>query len=238
MSALAHCWFNAYFEGDAQSGVFTQEWDGMDGLRGTSKKGTRIFDKMSVVWQVIYQEKTIHEPSENEPVIGTQKVDAPQPDLVDEESNGRDIGLRLATVDDADLESLNTQSVEGESSVPGSGTHTPNLPHLITHPETTTHDSSISTSNISNSAWTTSTSASTSGALDDAVMSPTRQALSPDNISASPVPENEDQNEYDGLEHITPASHSNSGLSTSPERKVKKVSLGTLKKDGEENLVS
>lgn len=60
VSAVAHVWFNAFFEGRGaehhagvpdDSGVFTIEWDAMDGIRGTSKKGSRCLDKMSVVWR-------------------------------------------------------------------------------------------------------------------------------------------------------------------------------------------
>jgi protein-tyrosine phosphatase len=57
----AHVWFNAFFEGRGPerngaadtSGVFEIEWDAMDGVKGTSSKGTRAFDKMAVVWKTV-----------------------------------------------------------------------------------------------------------------------------------------------------------------------------------------
>ncbi|ATY62594.1 phosphatidylinositol-3,4,5-trisphosphate 3-phosphatase PTEN [Cordyceps militaris] len=59
VSAVGHVWFNAFFEGRGPeqggrpdpSGVFTITWDAMDGIRGTSRKGSRGLDKMSVVWR-------------------------------------------------------------------------------------------------------------------------------------------------------------------------------------------
>ncbi|KAJ6789206.1 hypothetical protein PWT90_06797 [Aphanocladium album] len=59
VSSVAHVWFNAFFEGRGpeqdgepdSSGVFTIEWDAMDGIKGTSRKGSRGLDKMSVVWR-------------------------------------------------------------------------------------------------------------------------------------------------------------------------------------------
>ncbi|EJP63422.1 phosphoinositide 3-phosphate phosphatase [Beauveria bassiana ARSEF 2860] len=59
VSSVAHVWFNAFFEGNGPEqggspdadGVFTIEWDAMDGIKGTSRKGSRCLDKMSVVWR-------------------------------------------------------------------------------------------------------------------------------------------------------------------------------------------
>jgi len=131
VSALAHVWFNAYFEGDSQSGVFTQEWDGMDGLRGTHKKGSRIFDKLQVVWQVVEQEKEIHEPGEDEPVAGTQPVDETQiPQGAVEDP--RNLGLRPSHPGDVDLASMNSQMLEPEDDNTGNNTEDEEL-------ETTAH---------------------------------------------------------------------------------------------------
>ncbi|KAK3491882.1 hypothetical protein B0T13DRAFT_65292 [Neurospora crassa] len=60
VTAVGHVWFNAFFEGNGpeqdgqadNSGVFEIEWDELDGIKGSSKKGTRAFDRMSVVWKV------------------------------------------------------------------------------------------------------------------------------------------------------------------------------------------
>lgn len=59
ITAVGHTWFNTYFEGngpeqggvpDAQ-GEFAIEWDAMDGLKGSTYRGTRAFRKMCVKWK-------------------------------------------------------------------------------------------------------------------------------------------------------------------------------------------
>jgi hypothetical protein len=60
VTAVAHVWFNVFFEGRGPeqdgkadgSGVFEVEWDKMDGLKGSSQKGTRALERLSVVWRI------------------------------------------------------------------------------------------------------------------------------------------------------------------------------------------
>ncbi|KAL2020444.1 hypothetical protein VTK56DRAFT_8410 [Thermocarpiscus australiensis] len=60
VTAVAHVWFNAFFEGHGpeqggkadESGVFEIDWDKMDGIKGSSQKGTKALDRLSVVWRV------------------------------------------------------------------------------------------------------------------------------------------------------------------------------------------
>ncbi|KAJ5780186.1 Phosphatase tensin type [Penicillium paradoxum] len=53
VTSVAHVWFNAYFEGGAEhdSGVFETEWDAMDGIKGSARKGIRALEKLKVVWR-------------------------------------------------------------------------------------------------------------------------------------------------------------------------------------------
>jgi protein-tyrosine phosphatase len=53
VTSIAHVWFNSYFEGGAEhdSGVFETEWDAMDGIKGSARKGIRALDKLKVVWR-------------------------------------------------------------------------------------------------------------------------------------------------------------------------------------------
>ncbi|KAL1585488.1 hypothetical protein WHR41_05600 [Cladosporium halotolerans] len=59
VTAVAHVWFNIFFEGQGpekagtpeESGVFEIDWDAMDGVKGSSRKGTRAFDRLAVVWK-------------------------------------------------------------------------------------------------------------------------------------------------------------------------------------------
>ncbi|KAG9670910.1 phosphatases II, partial [Aureobasidium melanogenum] len=64
VTAVAHVWFNCFFEGQgpesatkdqtpASSGVFEIDWEAMDGIKGSLKKGTKGFDKLAVVWKAV-----------------------------------------------------------------------------------------------------------------------------------------------------------------------------------------
>ncbi|KAE8447760.1 hypothetical protein EG329_010154 [Mollisiaceae sp. DMI_Dod_QoI] len=108
VTAVAHVWFNAYFEGNGpeqngksdENGVFEIEWDKMDGIRGSSKKGTRAFDRLAVVWRAYdpepgrgRKEDVIHEPGIDSPIPEMSPADwkgghQTSPGL------GKDLGLR------------------------------------------------------------------------------------------------------------------------------------------------
>ncbi|TKX21197.1 tyrosine/serine/threonine protein phosphatase-like protein 1 [Elsinoe australis] len=88
ITSVAHVWFNAFFEGDGperngeplSSGVFEMEWDKMDGIKGSSRKGTRAFDRMAVVWKVstdgpARQGTVIKMPEEGEGIRDNQPAD-------------------------------------------------------------------------------------------------------------------------------------------------------------------
>ncbi|KAL4760115.1 putative phosphatidylinositol-3,4,5-trisphosphate 3-phosphatase [Aspergillus foveolatus] len=53
VTSIAHVWFNPYFEGGDKydSGVFEINWDAMDGIKGTSRKGIKALDRLKVVWR-------------------------------------------------------------------------------------------------------------------------------------------------------------------------------------------
>lgn len=83
VTAVAHVWFNAYFEGNGpeqggkpdDNGVFEIDWDKMDGIKGSSRKGTRALDRLAVVWKAYDPEPgrgrkddVIHEPRIDSPV--------------------------------------------------------------------------------------------------------------------------------------------------------------------------
>lgn len=87
VTSVAHVWFNAFFEGSGpeqsgnpnDSGVFEMEWDAMDGIKGSSRKGTRAFDRFAVVWRALQSEETpdvvITEPADGEVVHQTTAAD-------------------------------------------------------------------------------------------------------------------------------------------------------------------
>lgn len=104
VTAVAHVWFNAFFEGRGpeqdgrpdESGVFEIEWDKMDGLKGSSRKGTRAADRISVVWRAVGTPDpvpVIHEPGEASPVPQMRPAD--WKGVTDEDPEaGRRLGLR------------------------------------------------------------------------------------------------------------------------------------------------
>lgn len=53
VTSIAHIWFNAYFEGGDQhdSNVFEADWEALDGIKGTTKKGVRALDRVKVIWR-------------------------------------------------------------------------------------------------------------------------------------------------------------------------------------------
>ncbi|RVD89744.1 uncharacterized protein DFL_000737 [Arthrobotrys flagrans] len=131
VSALAHCWFNCYFEGSGPtttSGVFTQDWEKMDGLKGTLKKGIRIFDKIQIVWKVVedLESHTIGEPGPGEPVTGTHKAmeNRGETEQMDPLSN-RDLGLVPIDKDD------DTSSSGGLLSASRPGSLTNSMENLV-----------------------------------------------------------------------------------------------------------
>ncbi|KAI9368409.1 hypothetical protein BJX61DRAFT_546562 [Aspergillus egyptiacus] len=53
VTSVAHVWFNPYFEGGDKhpSGVFEIDWDAMDGIKGTTRKGIKMLDHVKVLWR-------------------------------------------------------------------------------------------------------------------------------------------------------------------------------------------
>lgn len=109
VTAVAHVWFNAYFEGRGpeqdgradNEGVFEIDWDAMDGIKGSSRKGTRAFDRMAVVWKVAEQAEgqtgtVIREPAKGEEVQETAPAQWTQDSTV-----GKMLGLRATAVESA-----------------------------------------------------------------------------------------------------------------------------------------
>ncbi|KAH6632102.1 hypothetical protein F5144DRAFT_612624 [Chaetomium tenue] len=96
VTAVAHVWFNTFFEGNGpeqdgkadESGVFEIDWDKMDGIKGSSRRGTRALDRVAVVWRVagageagaeggaeVAPGVAINEPGEDSPVPQMQAAD-------------------------------------------------------------------------------------------------------------------------------------------------------------------
>jgi len=103
------------------TGVFQIEWDKMDGIKGSSRKGTRALDRLAVVWKAYdpepgrgRKEDIIHEPGINSPVVDMQPADwkggnETSPGL------GHDLGLRTESPMSADVSKASSvKSNEGD----------------------------------------------------------------------------------------------------------------------------
>jgi len=106
VTAVAHVWFNAYFEGlisstdpqSSPSGVFEIEWDAMDGIKGSSRKGTRALDRLAVVWRAHGEDEKAPPKLVREPAMGEEVPQTRPADWKKEDGNtgdgGKDLGLR------------------------------------------------------------------------------------------------------------------------------------------------
>jgi hypothetical protein len=127
VTAVAHVWFNAFFEGNGpeqggiadESGVFEITWDAMDGIKGSSRKGIPAFDKLAVVWRTLKPEGkpgiVITEPKEGEEVPQSTPADWHGEEHV-EPSEGKDLGLRTSSPPDSSTNVSKASSIKSTKS--------------------------------------------------------------------------------------------------------------------------
>ncbi len=89
VTSVAHVWFNCYFEGSGPenggdatpNGVFEIDWEAMDGIKGSARKGTKALDRLCVVWRAVDEagqlgtRKIVEEPKEGQPIPETGPAD-------------------------------------------------------------------------------------------------------------------------------------------------------------------
>ncbi|KAF4967010.1 hypothetical protein FSARC_5382 [Fusarium sarcochroum] len=124
VTAVAHVWFNTFFEGQgpekdgkpSDSGVFSIEWDAMDGIKGSSRKGSRAFDRIAVVWRVAGTDalpEEVLEPEEGQPVPQARPADWKGANIEDPDAE-KDLGLRVQSPASADVSKASSiKSAEG-----------------------------------------------------------------------------------------------------------------------------
>lgn len=137
VTAVAHVWFNAFFDGQGpeqggkanDSGVFSIEWDAMDGIKGSSRKGARALDRLAVVWRAVGEGaapgaaagEEIVEPPEGQPVPQLQAADWAGGNQEGPEAEP-DLGLRVQSPASADVSRASSlRSAEGAASPPQKG---------------------------------------------------------------------------------------------------------------------
>lgn len=137
VTAVAHVWFNTYFEGNGpeqdgkadESGVFEIDWEKMDGIKGSSRKGTRACDRVAVVWRAAKAEGEDEKEAGKELpdlrpgiVIDEPSVDSPVPQMrpadwhgegEGDPDAGKGLGLRPEDPDSAQVSKASSvKSVE------------------------------------------------------------------------------------------------------------------------------
>ncbi|KAF1949672.1 hypothetical protein CC80DRAFT_253533 [Byssothecium circinans] len=127
VTAVAHVWFNAYFEGNGpeqngnadDSGVFEIGWEAMDGIKGSSRRGTQAFEKIAVVWKALKSDEgrppvVITEPKEGEEVKQSSPADWTGQHGV-APSEGKDLGLRTSSPTDSNTNVSKASSIQDSS---------------------------------------------------------------------------------------------------------------------------
>ena len=120
VTSVAHVWFNAFFEGQntglsvepASSGTFEIQWDAMDGIKGSSKKGTRALDRLAVVWRALDSTsgglpQIITEPNPGQPVPESKPADWTGAHAEDK-TEAKDLGLRVQSPASASVSEANS----------------------------------------------------------------------------------------------------------------------------------
>ncbi|KAI8964425.1 phosphatases II [Daldinia sp. FL1419] len=137
VTAVAHVWFNAFFEGNGPekdgnpelNGVFEIDWDKLDGIKGSSQKGTRAADRIAVVWKSVVSEGDV-----KESVMPMPSINAPVPQMSAADWKGgndedpyseRHLGLRVQSPDSADISQASSIKDEGVGEVKSTDEETP-----------------------------------------------------------------------------------------------------------------
>ncbi|KAK0261298.1 hypothetical protein B0A54_03465 [Friedmanniomyces endolithicus] len=119
VSSVAHVWFNTFFEGRGpeqggradESGLFEMEWEGMDGIKGSSRKGTRAFDRMAVVWRTVEEvDGVVGEVAEGGGA--QQRMNASETTLAEPRGRDEERELGLRVPDDASAGVSRASSME------------------------------------------------------------------------------------------------------------------------------
>lgn len=125
VTSIAHVWFNAYFEGGDKhdSGIFECDWEGLDGIKGSSSKGTRALEKVKIVWRYASKEQLAtegkEEPAEIAKLPEEKVITLPKPGEPVQESHAADWhGENVVREDESDMDFEGHSSVVNPTSSP------------------------------------------------------------------------------------------------------------------------
>jgi hypothetical protein len=121
VTSTAHSWFNVYFEGNGPenngkpetSGIYTVEWDDMDGLKGSSKRGFRAVEKVAVVWKIVGEDEAVEADKERKEQE-EEKTTAEKAQEKLQEEERKQLNKKIEDDSDSDDEGVQTYGVEGE----------------------------------------------------------------------------------------------------------------------------
>lgn len=119
VTAVAHFWFNCFFEGQGpeqdgkpnESGIFEIDWDKMDGIKGSSKKGAKALDRLAVVWKAYLPDiENDKRPEEvvTESVPKTLITDLKDSKMIEVDKNSSELAAKLSSADKTKLYSLSS----------------------------------------------------------------------------------------------------------------------------------
>ena len=121
VTSVAHVWFNPFFEGNGpeqggkpdENGVFEIEWDKMDGIKGSLRKGTRALDRVAVVWRFADQgAREVVEPG-----VGSEVPEMRAADWKGVGGERKELGLRTESPATADVSKASSVGSEDEEEV-------------------------------------------------------------------------------------------------------------------------
>ncbi|KAI9890935.1 MAG: Telomerase protein component 1 [Vezdaea aestivalis] len=119
VTSVSHVWINAFFEGSGpekngvsdDSGIFAIEWDKMDGIKGSIRKGTRALDRLALVWKV-HQSPDAKPVSIPQPKEGEEVKQLKASEWTGQESNlkvmAKDLGLRTESPTSVNVSKANS----------------------------------------------------------------------------------------------------------------------------------
>ncbi|KAF2004761.1 hypothetical protein P154DRAFT_458843 [Amniculicola lignicola CBS 123094] len=129
VTSVAHVWINAFFEGNGpeqdgvadEGGVFEITWEAMDGIKGSSRKGTQAFDKIAVVWKAPKPDKdkigiVVTEPAEGEEIKQMSPADWRGRNHI-EPGESRDLGLRTSSPPESSENVSKASSIKSQHTV-------------------------------------------------------------------------------------------------------------------------
>lgn len=143
VTSVAHVWFNAFFESQtsltspnnatepsnvhhlADSGVFEIDWEAMDGIKGSARKGTRALDRLAVLWRAVPETQQglnnviITEPGVGERVPESRAADWQNANIRAVAANfGKDLGLRAESSTSANVSKASSATDLSTRSLP------------------------------------------------------------------------------------------------------------------------